>query len=387
MGRVAAVLGIAGLLLLPPAVAAQAPEYDFTKVADSAEEGFDPFSFGCVGINGPGDVVFRTAKIASDGVNTVPGIFRADSGGRLTTIVQDRDRFGFISNNPSMNNRGDVSFAANIERGNEEGIFRGDGGPLTRIATTRGKFNFFGFDTSINDRRKVAFKAELDASRDFAEGLFSGGPARVRTHYLNSRDVLVDGSPARFGGNDSRPSINDRGRIAFDEGVEPTLDPGIFVGRDGVFETIASPDPERSVGAPVLNNEGTAAFETSFTQDEEFVTAIVTGDGGPLVTVADTTGPFSSFGFRPPALNDGGGVAFDATLDDFETSGIFVGPDADADRVIATGDTLDGETVSSLTFCEEGLNDEGELAFLAGFEDVSAPKGSRVAVYRASPRL
>ena len=78
-------------------------------------------------------------------------------------------------------------------------------------------------------------------------------------------------------------------------------------------------------------------------------------------------------------------MAFHATLDDFSTSGIFVGPDPTADRVIATGDTLDGATVQNITFCEEGLNDSGELGFIANLEDPNAPEGFRVAVFRATP--
>jgi hypothetical protein len=112
---------------------------------------------------------------------------------------------------------------------------------------------------------------------------------------------------------------------------------------------------------------------------------IVTGSsGGPLTTVANTRGEFGSFGFRPPSLNNEGDVAFHATLDDFSTSGIFVGPDPVGDRVIATGDTLDGATVQNLTFCEEGLSDSGQLAFTATFEDPDTFE-TRVAVFRATP--
>ena len=53
--------------------------------------------------------------------------------------------------------------------------------------------------------------------------------------------------------------------------------------------------------------------------------------------------------------------------------------------MIVTGDTLDGSTVQNLTFCEEGLSDSGELAFVATLEDQSLPEGSRMAVFRATP--
>jgi hypothetical protein len=57
-----------------------------------------------------------------------------------------------------------------------------------------------------------------------------------------------------------------------------------------------------------------------------------------------------------------------------------------ADRVIATGDTLEGSTVTSLRFCDEGLNDSGQPAFQATFRDTTAPFDTRVAIYRATPQ-
>jgi hypothetical protein len=100
--------------------------------------------------------------------------------------------------------------------------------------------------------------------------------------------------------------------------------------------------------------------------------------------VADTRDEFAFFGFRPPSINNEGDVAFLATLDD-GTTGIFVGPDPVEDRVVTTGDTLDGAEVTGLTFCEEGLSDSGELAFVATLEDPSTPEGFRMAVFRATP--
>ncbi|MGH3145842.1 MAG: DUF7453 family protein [Rubrobacter sp.] len=383
----ALVVGLAVALgsMLQAAEAAPSGEYRFVKVADSADDGFDPFSFGCSTINTRGDVAFRAGRMTGDGFDTVDGIYRANADGRpLTTIVENGRRYDFVGRNPSMNDSGEVSFAARLEREDRqtgdavEKILRGDGRRLITIASTEDRFNFFGFDTSVNNDGVVAFKAELDERFGFDEGLFSGSGGRVTTHYLAST------SP--FDGTDSRPSINDAGRIAFEE--RRNGDQGIFVTRkDGGFKTIAEADPDGFVGEPVLNNEGTGAFETSFVDEAsgEFVTEIVKGEGGELTTVADTRGPFGSFGFRPPSLNDEGDVAFLATLDDFSTTGIFVGPDAAEDRVIATGDALDGSTVQNLTFCEEGLSDTGRLAFVADLEDLDSPDGFRTAVVRASP--
>ena len=66
-----------------------APQYSFTRVADSTADGFDPFSFGCAAINAPGDVAFKAGRLAPDGFNTIPGVYRANADGTLTTIAED----------------------------------------------------------------------------------------------------------------------------------------------------------------------------------------------------------------------------------------------------------------------------------------------------------
>jgi hypothetical protein len=374
------------MMLLTGALYGQS--YTFTSVADSVADGFDPNSFGCSTINNGGDIAFKSGRLAPDGFNTIPGIYRINADGTLTTIAEDAEKFVFIGFNPSMNDLGQVSFAARLDGGKKddfEVIMRGDGKNLVTIASTKDEFNFFGFDTSINNSGEVAFRAELD---NFDEGLFSGQKKRSPiTHYLNSADIVLDGAPARFTGNDSRPSINNLGDIAFDESIQPNFDSGIFVGQEGVFKTIAAPDPDIFVRSPSLNDSGTVAFYRSFFDGitQEFVEEVVTGNGGALTTVADTRGDFSSFGFRPPSINNTGKVAFLAQLDDFVTTGIFTGADALLDGVIATGDILDGFTITNLVFCEEGLNDSNQLTFVATLEDFSVPEGFRIVVYRATP--
>jgi hypothetical protein len=380
-----------GLVLLAavPAASVAGAGYTFTKVVDSARDDFNPNAFVCASINNGGDIAFKAGRTSDDGLNSFDGIYRANADGSLTTIAEDpnRDRFGFLGINPSMNDVGQVSFAANLTPDLEQAILRGDGGELTTIASTVGPpFGFFGFDTSVNDSGEVAFKAERDEELGFDEGLFSGSGEALTTHYLNSADVLLDGEPARFGGNDSRPSINNSGDIAFDETVQPDFDSGIFLGQEGTFRTIEAPDPARSVQEPVLNDGGTTAFETSFVDaNGEFVTAIVKDDGPTQTTVADTTGPFGAFGFRAPSLNDNGDVAFLANPDDFSSTGLYVGPRVKKDLVISTGDRLDRGIVGSLTFCEEGMNDSRQLAFVAVLDNPRG-EGSRTAVFRATPR-
>jgi PEP-CTERM motif len=108
---------------------------------------------------------------------------------------------------------------------------------------------------------------------------------------------------------------------------------------------------------------------------------IFTGSGGPVTAVAAggllESGPFLDFGLLP-SINNMGTVAFLAFLRP-EGSGIFTGPDAVADRVIGTGDPLFGSTVTSLEFARQGLNDAGQVAFVAQLAD------GRQVVVRADP--
>ncbi len=83
---------------------------------------------------------------------------------------------------------------------------------------------------------------------------------------------------------------------------------------------------------------------------------------GQLSTVADSAAGFASFGAA--SINDPGQLAFLASLNGGGT-GIFDGPDTTADKIIATGDTLDGSTIISLAFGREGLNDQGQITFWA----------------------
>lgn len=390
---IAVVAGLAIALgaTLSAAQAQAAPQYTFAKVADSAQDGFDPFSFECSAINNRGDIAFRTARAPRRGTQLVQGIYRANADGRrLTTIIEVGDGFDFLGQIPSMNDAGQVSFALRdfTQRGpnflETQSIMRGSGMKPTTIATTADDFNRFGFEPTVNNEGVVAFKADLDTfdTFDTENGLFSGRDgkrANITTYYLSSNSQFSEFSTL------SRPSINNLGNIAFEESVD-SGGSGIFVTEGSSFKTIAAPDPNVNVGRPNLNDSGTVAFHRFF--NDRAGEELVTGNGGPLTVVADTSGPFQSFGFflgfTPPALNNNGDVAFLADLDS-GGSGIFVGPDPATDQVIATGDTLDGTTVANLRFCDEGLNDSGQLAFQATFNDPSVPDGRRVAVYRATP--
>ncbi len=343
------------------AAVAAANGYRFTIVVDNDRDGFDAFGFGCPAMNEAGVIAFHGIRAFS----FASGIFR--SGPRLTAIALDEGQFGFIGVNPSINNRGDVSFAASVGGGEYE-ILRGSGGALTTIAETEtGPFAFFGFDTSIDDAGNVAFKAELD---NFDEGLFHGAGGPATTVYL--------ASTSKFLGHDGGPAFNPAGQIAFQEDLDDGGS-GMFLWTGSRFITIAT-DRRPPIGGffrpPSLNAGGVVGFHAFLREGGN--EAIFKGSGGPLTRVADSRGAYSSFDFGGPSINDPGVVAFSSTLDTGE-QGIFVGPDPVADRVILAGDALGGATTTNFVFCREGINNRGQLAFLAFLDD------GRSLIVRATP--
>lgn len=367
-----------------PANAAGA--YVFTKVVDSVTDDFNlqTLRISCPSINTRGDIAFKSDRGAAE-----DGIYRADAGGGVTTIAEVAPGSGFAllaNGNPSMNNLGQVSFGASPSPDGGQAIMRGDGVTLTTIASTStltDGFASFGRNTSINDTGEVAFDGQLGSG---AGGLFSGAGGVTTTHYLNTEDASVDGSPARFNATSDRPSINDSGDIAFLDEIQGTFRQDIFRGQEENFTTISASHPPSAATPPVLNDGGTVAWQTSFLDETGFfVSAIVKGDGlGPTTTVADSSGAFDVFDSY--AINNTEAVAFSATLDsdNLGIPSIFVGPSPKKDRVIGPGDKLDGGTVAGLRFCEEGLNDSGQLAFIAEIEDRNGDV--RAGVFRATPR-
>jgi hypothetical protein len=367
--RLAAAFTVALASAVAVPAASSATEYSHTTIAGGSET----LSLGqCPAINNFGMVAFSASEFDPETFNSEDKILRG-SGGPLTTIADEGDGFTSIFGNPSINDLGAVAFDGNPTGADDELIARGSGGPLTEIAradSAAGRFDSFTADVSMNNFGRVAFTGELNADGD--EGLFEGAGGPVATRYL--------ASTSQFGGSISPPSLNDLERVAFVEDTDTGVR-GIFrQSPSGGVTTIADDagELENFNDRVSLNNLGRVAFTASddaFTRD-----AVLTGRGEALTEVANTLGEYSSFGFRGPSLNDLGRVAFEADLDDFVSSGVFTGPDAVADAVIRTGDTVGDKTVQSVSACREMLNAFGQVAARVTFDDSSE------AIIRATPR-
>jgi hypothetical protein len=93
-----------------------------------------------------------------------------------------------------------------------------------------------------------------------------------------------------------------------------------------------------SVAHPVINNAGVVAFLGSLHDGRDHL--LTTSDGVSFVDRSVNIGTsLASPGF---AINDAGVVVFAAKLPGNTGFGIFTGPDAVGNRVIAPGDNLDG---------------------------------------------
>jgi hypothetical protein len=115
---------------------------------------------------------------------------------------------------------------------------------------------------------------------------------------------------------------------------------------------------------PVINDEQVVAFTAVLDNGTSGIFATVDGE---IETVVNSRGTYRDFGGFI-SLNNHGVVAFEAVTDD-GVDGIFTGANPDTHKVVAIGDPLFGSPVTELAFFREGLNDVGQVAFVATLAD------------------
>lgn len=151
------------------------------------------------------------------------------------------------------------------------------------------------------------------------------------------------------------PSLNAAGTVAFIAKLD-TGRSGIFKG-DGAATTTIALNPQ-SIGTysyPSINQAGTVAFFEA-QGNVGGIERILSGNGGPLTTIADIAGPFSSFvGGYSTSINSAGTVAFWA-LPDTGPAGIFAGSGGPVTPLFIN-------SVSLSTGFRFAFNDAGTLAF------------------------
>ena len=166
--------------------------------------------------------------------------------------------------------------------------------------------------------------------------------------FINIADSSAEFSSNQFGG----ASINNSGLVAF-SGVRNGVQ-GIYAGSGGPIATIADSTGALSgLGSPEsINDSGMVAFNASLDTGGE---GLFTGSGGPITPVIDSSGPFSYFNFA--VINNGGTIAFSAFLDG-GGSGIYATSGGAPMPIAELGGDL-----SFVGFGEAVINNNGTVAF------------------------
>lgn len=310
----------------PPPPPAPAADYVFTQVGQNVS----PFTSYCPKLNDHGEIA----------VANQDGIFFGTPGDLQQVVSNDELGVPAVFGTLLLNDAGDIAFALAHDIG-ELAIFHD--GQVETIATADDP-DLGVAATSINDLGQVAYLETLNTSYDQGLFLWEDGV---------STPVLLPGSgPVTAGGG---AALNDAGQLAF-KGPGPGGLHHVYLYEDGVYTEVPVP---AGVNVSQFNlaglTEDGAVLLSGWRNGRNGLFALT---GGALTTVVDSTG----FDYlHTVATNDVGGVVVAAAYDNWTASGIFDGPSATADKVVAKGDGLFGSTVFSVTLC--GLNDAGQITF------------------------
>jgi hypothetical protein len=225
----------------------------------------------------------------------------------------------------------------------------------------------------------------------FDQGLFVGS----RNGTFDQRFLADHPTPDGFDFNNisSRVSLNERGQIAFESGLNNQPLGGIFLSEpDGTFRIIVdNTGVFASVGDPSLNLLGRVAFTADrFDLNSTQIFSVNTSRGGAVTTVAESS-PGGYASFREPSLNDLGAIVFTADVQPdpevFVTfQGVFTGRNPVADKVLQVGDLHEGVPVTSVVTCAEALNNLGQIVMTV-FSENPETFELRTFVVKATPRV
>lgn len=322
--------------------ALSAPMYTFTKIVDGTAN--------APAINNSGAVAY-----SRNVVNGNRGYFIAD-GGSVSQVYEAPAAASSLW--PTFNDSGTVAFLGPTVGSPGQSIIAASIGSSISVYDTLGPIQQFSQFIQINNSGTVAFLGGVDG---IGNGFFTGAGGPLTT-------IAVEGGSITSATGD--PAINNNGAVALvgclTISCQGAGGKGVFIGDGSSIHPIL-PDPTDFTfiaGLPSINDAGVVAFRGSLADGQ---IGLFLGDGSEVSTVAHVSGAFSDIS-NAFSINNAGTVAFQADLD-IGGNGLFIGPDPVEDRVVGTGDLLFGSEVEWLEFWREGLNDYGDLAFVAGLTD------------------
>jgi hypothetical protein len=328
--------------------------YSFTKIADSNESLFSSFGRKPA-INNEGKVAF-SASLKQSG----SGIYTSD-GSSIKTVVDTNGSFQSFADGPSMNDKGTVAIKATLDNGNI-GIwtFTSDGNRTPIIENG----NFTLQNPVINNQGSVVFFGNLTAGRSI---YFSKEGQTSIIANTNETYSILDGYDIS----------NDQDKVA----ISASLTKGgreIFTTMCGETNVIANTTSNFSfLYPPVINSTGTVAFYGILQSNQvEDIVGIYSVTNGETTSIADNTGLFRRFDNL--AINDSGNVVFRGILR-AGGFGIYTGTNPETDKVIATGDTLHGSTVTNIEISPQAINNARQIVFYAQLAN------GTTGIFRAEP--
>ncbi len=320
------------------AIPAKATQYSFARIVDNQAGPFTGMELGDAKINDSGQVLFTTYDPSG---NTDEDFHYWIKAGNIYVelfSVGSTGDYPQLIGQAHLGNSGKVLATLVTPTGTKAIVFDGPTPqPLYTVNLACG----------INDADVISFVLLPNSSVHRGNG---GMPTTV----LSSGGSFV-----------SRPNII--GQVAIGGTISQVPTQVVGVRRaDGVNPVITLADSSgplsQLVGIPDINDVGTVAFGVELDGGGR---AIWTSDGGSITTVVESNGPFDSFPVYD--INDAGTVAFFGFEDLTFITGIYTGPNPANDKVVKIGDTLDGLLVQNVGFERGGLNNPGQVAFVAQF--------------------
>jgi len=227
----------------------------------------------------------------------------------LTPIADTGRRFAdFAPYVPSIDGRGRVAFQASLSGGGSA-ILLGEDGAILELARAGDPIRDFISHPDIADDGSFCAYAELR----------SGGQALVLGR-AGSVTIAADTRAAFTRIGPLGPTMSETGAVAFRaDTASATGRAGIFRVQGGSISAISGPGRFTDIhGLPIIDGRGRVVFRADLASG---VAGIYRGDGGELVTVADTTSDLATLS-RFPCVDDEGVVAFAATRRD-GSAGVF----------------------------------------------------------------
>ena len=343
-------------------------------------------------------------------------------------------RGGTSGRHYAVGENGSLAFGARLKDGGH-GIFVADGRSLRTVAvTTPGGYTnlLIAAEFGMNRRGEILFSAEMGPARRVLvragangdeiiadDGVLLDSNERGTALYMKRGGLflLADGRDVSIGNVGGQAALNASDQVAYWDGNS------IALWRDGRITPQATPTP-RQLGDWVrgdhplkINNAGSYVLGVPLPHIPNGQ-ALLLRSGGRSIPIADNSGDSYSRFIRAD-LNDRDEVAFVARMsngtnaafiyragrieplsgmrtvregvDDIvinaggfavygDNSGLWHGPDQEADKIVRRGDVLFGKPVSFVGLL--GVNDAGQVFFNVGFV-----KGSRgTMIVRADPR-